>query len=169
MDNQVNESTLENSNQISRHDVKHLIFDLASERYGIPLSIVKEVISLSEIAPIPHVPKYLIGLINLRGSIITIIDLRMKLGLTSNEYIPKKTSIIITDIDNLTIGFVVDEVADVVKIKSKQVDNQISVQSKTSREYISGVAKMGDKKLALLLDIGKVLATSDLDIIRKVK
>jgi len=146
---------------------KFLTFCLAEEKYGIPLSSVKEVIGIVDITSVPHVPNFFKGLINLRGKIISIIDLRIKLGLPKAEIIPKKTTIIITEIDELTLGAIVDDVQEVVGFEKDQVENSIDVQSKVSRDFITGVAKTNTKKLILLLDIGKTLSISDMALIKK--
>ena len=146
---------------------KFLTFSLADEKYGIPLSTVKEVIGMVDITPVPHVPNFFKGLINLRGKIISIIDLRIKLGLPKTEMVPKKTTIVITEIDDLTLGAIVDDVQEVVGFEKDQVENSIDVQSKVSREFVTGVAKTNTKKLILLLDIGKTLSVSDLALIKK--
>ncbi len=146
---------------------KFLTFSLADEKYGIPLSTVKEVIGMVDITPVPHVPNFFKGLINLRGKIISIIDLRIKLGLPKTDMVPKKTTIVITEIDDLTLGAIVDDVQEVVGFEKDQVENSIDVQSKVSREFVTGVAKTNTKKLILLLDIGKTLSVSDLALIKK--
>jgi len=146
---------------------KNLIFTLADERYGIPLSSVKEVICMTDITPVPHVPTFFKGLINLRGKIISIIDLRAKLGLSMSKYEPKKTSIIIVDVQDWVLGAIVDDVSEVAGFEQKQIEQHLDIQSSVSSKYITGVAKTTDKKLVLLLDIGSVLSVEELAIIKE--
>jgi len=146
---------------------KNLIFSLEKEKYGIPLSTVKEVIGLANITPVPHVPAFFKGLINLRGKIISVIDLRLKLALPTAEYQPKKTSIIITDVNDLTIGTIVDDVDEVVGFDQAQVESDLDISNSVQREYIIGVAKASDNKLVLLLDIRKVLNAEELELIKR--
>ena len=160
-------SEKEENDVLTKLKQKNLVFSLENERYGIPLSTVKEVIGLTSIMPLPHVPDFFKGLINLRGRIISVIDLRIKLGLPSSEYIPKKTSIIITDVNELTIGTIVDNVEEVVGFDCKQVENNIDISSSVHRNYILGVAKAKENKLVLLLDIRKVLSPDELELIEK--
>ncbi len=145
---------------------KNLVFSLDDEKYGIPLSSVKEVIGLAKITPVPHVPPFFKGLINLRGKIISVIDLRIKLGVHAGEYQAKKTSIIITDVNDLTIGTIVDDVNEVVGFDDSQVESDLDISSGVQREYIRGVAKAGDNTLVLLLDIRKVLTAEELELIK---
>lgn len=136
---------------------KYMVFTLGEDRFAIPLSQVKEVIGLIKISPVPDVPKYFKGLINLRGRIISTVDLRTKLGIPVKETAAKKACIIISEVGGLVMGSIVDDVAEVVGIDEKQIEKQLDISSKVSREYITGVAKIESKPLTLLLDIGKVL------------
>ena len=93
---------------------KHLIFNLDERRYAVPLTRVREVIGLTEITPLPKVPRYYLGLINLRGQIISVVDLRLKFGLSQATPNPKKTSIVISQVGAILLGSVVDEVSEVI-------------------------------------------------------
>lgn len=146
---------------------KHLIFQLMNECYGVPLSSVKEVIGLTEITAIPQVPEYFKGLINLRGRIISVIDLRAKFKMPLSSYEPKKTCIIIAEIKDLVIGAIVDDVQQVAGFMSDQIESGLDIQSSVNRESITGVAKTDNKKLIVLLDIGKVLNAEDLILMRQ--
>ncbi len=145
---------------------KYLIFSLLKETYGIPLSSVKEVIGLTDITSIPNVPDYFKGLINLRGKIISVIDLRKKLSLPEAEYEEKKTCIIIVEFDDFVLGTIVDDVSAVEGFMLSQLEHGLDINSKVSRDYIVGVAKNSNKKLTLLLDIAKVLNVDELKMIR---
>ncbi|MBF0313413.1 MAG: chemotaxis protein CheW [Oligoflexia bacterium] len=145
---------------------KYLIFDLAEEKYGIPLFSVKEVIGLVSIVSVPHVPPFFKGIINLRGKIISVIDLRLKLSLPSGQYLPKKTCIIITEIDGFTLGVVVDDVIEVANYDTAQIENNLDIQSKIAKEFITGVAKK-DKGLTLLLNIGQTLNIDELKLLKE--
>jgi len=164
------DSLEESTNELSANMIinqKNLIFSLDSEKYGVPLSTVKEVIGMTNITPIPHVPEFFKGLINLRGKIISVIDLRLKLGLKSTDYKAKQTSIIITDVNELTIGTIVDDVEEVVGFSSDQIEHNLDIASSIQREFIDGVAKAENNALVLLLDIRKVLNEEELELIKK--
>lgn len=145
----------------------NLIFSLDDEQYGIPLSLVKEVIGVVKITPIPHVPTFFKGLINLRGRIISVIDLRVKLGFCEKAFEPKKTAIIISNINDLTIGTIVDDVNEVIGFSEKQLELTEDIRNEVARNYISAVAKGTDNRLILLLDIEKVLKPDELTMIRE--
>lgn len=144
---------------------KNLIFTLDNELYGIPLSSVKEVIGMVNITPIPHVPPFFKGLINLRGKIMSVIDLRLKLALTAKEYEAKKTSIIITDVNELTIGAIVDDVNEVIAFSDIQIEMNLDISNSIQRDYVQGVAKIANEGLVLLLDIHKMLNPEELALL----
>ncbi len=146
--------------------IKHLIFSLGSAHFGIELSSVKEVIGLSKITPVPHVPSFFKGLINLRGKIISVIDLRVKLSLPETKYRAKKTSIIITDINDLTIGTIVDDVNEVVGFKKDQIVDNLKTSSGVRNDYVTKVAKSGDDSLVPLLNISRVLDAKEIGIMK---
>lgn len=149
------------------HNKKFLTFNLAEEQYGMPLSSVKEIIGITAITPVPQVPKFFKGLINLRGKIISVIDLRIKLRLEATEFVPKKTSIVITEIDDMVIGIIVDYVDAVIGFSDKQIDVSSDIQSKVNHEYVTGIAKTEDSKLCIILDISKVLSMDELNMLRR--
>lgn len=146
---------------------KHLLFSLSEESYGISLSVVKEVIALTNITKIPNVPKYFYGLINLRGTIISVIDMRIKLDLKQADYESGKTCIIIVDIDEFTLGFIVDDISSVINLFESQIEKNLQVDASVDKEYICGVAREEDHSLILLLDVGKVLNVEELKMLRK--
>ncbi len=146
---------------------KHLLFSLAEENYGIALSVVKEVIALTQITRIPDVPKYFYGLINLRGTIISVIDMRIKLNIPRVDYENGKTCIIIAEIEEFTIGFIVDDISSVINLSDRQVEKNLQVDVSSNKEYVAGVARQEDQSLILLLDISKVLNIEELKLIRK--
>lgn len=146
---------------------KFLTFNLADEQYGMPLSAIKEIIGITDITPVPQVPKFFKGLINLRGKIISIVDLRVKLKLDAVEFVPKKTSIVITEIEDIVVGLIVDYVDAVIGFSDDQIDVDSGIQSKVNHEYVTGIAKTEEQKLCLILDISKVLSMEELNLIRK--
>mgnify|MGYP002640780839 CR=1 FL=1 len=146
---------------------KYLVFKLGSEKFGVELSSVKEVIGLTKITEVPQVPSFFQGLINLRGKIISVIDLRKKMGLKATDYQPKKTSIIITEVHSVVLGLIVDDVEEVASYEvEQQIEEAIDVQGSVSKEYLQGVAKTEDNKLVLLMNTNQILSTSDLAAIK---
>ena len=153
--------------ELTRSRDKYLVFTLDDKRYGVSLASVKEVIGMTDFTPVPGAPRFFKGLINLRGKIHSVIDLRIKLQLAEVEYQPKKTSIIITEIGGFVIGTIVDDVHEVIGLEANQIERDLNISSNVSREYITGVAKSNGKELTLLLDIGKVLSAEELAMVRQ--
>ena len=146
----------------STHKRKYLVFRLSEERYCIPLLAIKEVIAVPKITPIPLLPPYFMGLLNLRGLIVTVVDLRKKRNIELQEIDKMKSSIIISHLNGLTIGFVVDEVVSVVGYS----DNELSPEN-DGKEVISGVAKQENSdELTLVLDLEKAIGEETFNIIR---
>jgi len=146
---------------------KFLVFKLGGERYAMSLAEVREVIGITDITGIPQVPAFFKGIINLRGRIISVVDLRLKFALKEAEYRPKRTTIIITEIGEIILGVVVDEVVEVAGFGTSQIEEDLTIQSKVSRNYIKGVAKGNDKQLVLLLDIEKTLSLDELQTLKR--
>lgn len=171
MEVQINdESELTRLNEIDRSlKKKFLIFFLNDEEFGIPLSSVKEIIGMTDITKIPQMPVFFTGLINLRGRIISVMDLRKKMGVEATEYRPKETSIIIVDIEGLLIGAIVDNVKEVENLELSKIEKHIDLKKSSQSEYIFGVVKSKTQGLTLLLDIGKTLDSKELAALRSEK
>ena len=124
-------------------------FNLASEHYGINILNVQEIILVSEITSIPEVPSYVEGLINLRGKVIPVIDLRRRFGLSAVDY-SENTRIIVTNTSQRTIGLVVDEVHEVLRLEENQIEPLPERLTNVDASYITGVVKLEDRILILL-------------------
>lgn len=137
-----------------------VVFELAKETYGVAISDVYEIIRMVEVTRIPKTQHFLEGVINLRGRIIPVVDLRKRFGLQSEE-VEQLKRIVVVKIDDDTVGMVVDAVSEVLQIESSQVEGVSSlVSSQVDTEFISGIAKV-DNRLIILLDLGKVLTTKE--------
>ena len=150
-----------------RSKKKYLIFSLADIRYAIPLSKVKEVIGMTNITPLPKVPNFYKGLLNLRGQIISIIDLRSKLGLQKAEINPKKTGIIISHVGDILLGAIVDEVIEVVGYNDSEIDHSEAQRVKKSGDGVVGIAKDDNGELTLLIDIESALNSTDFKVLKE--
>lgn len=155
------------AHRLARRKKKHLIFSLDEKRYGIPLSLIKEVIGLCPITEIPKVPRFYKGMINLRGQIISVIDLRLKLGLEEIPFQPKKSSIIISHVGDIVVGSIVDEVIEVVGYDESQIDESEAERVQRTGDGVYGVAKDGDETLTLLIDIEKALDKTDFKVLKQ--
>lgn len=142
---------------------RYLSFSLHHQEYGIPLLKVLEVIGMGELTSIPNSPSYFLGIMNLRGLVISIIDLRLKLTLPKVERTPE-TAVIILNIQGGHIGVVVDSVDSVVNLSTDQLSE--TPQSETQKtDFITNVARL-DKKFLLILDIEKTLSAQDLSTLK---
>jgi purine-binding chemotaxis protein CheW len=142
---------------------KFLTFDLAEEEYGLEILRVREIIGLMEITPVPKTPDYVLGVINLRGKVIPVIDLRLKFGLPYKEPDDRTCVIVVevaTEADTVQMGIVVDRVNEVVDVKAGEVEPTPSFGVSLDTAFILGMAKVGDK-VKILLDIDKVLSTEE--------
>lgn len=143
---------------------KYLTFELGSEEYGIPIIKVKEINGMMSVTKVPQTDKFVKGVINLRGRVIPIIDLRLKFGMEAIDY-TERTCIIVVEVEGgekmVSIGLVVDAVSEVNNIKAEEIENSPTFGASLSTEYILGMAKKEDG-VKILLDINKVLATQEL-------
>ncbi len=144
---------------------KFLTFSLAEEEYGISILKVREIIGMMPIRTVPQTPGFVKGVINLRGQVIPVVDLRLKFGMEELDY-TERTSIIVVDVKGgagalVRIGIVVDFVSEVANIKAEEVEDAPVFGSQLDTEYILGMAKIG-KGVKILLDIDRILAVEDL-------
>ncbi|HIF51670.1 MAG TPA: purine-binding chemotaxis protein CheW [Thiotrichaceae bacterium] len=149
-------------NNVSDEVIQWVTFKLDSEIYGINVMQVQEVLRLPEIAPVPGAPIYVMGIINLRGNVVTVIDTRNRFGLPQKEP-DDSTRIIITEVDKKVIGILVDAVAEVVNLKGSEIETTPNLgEDNESSKYIQGVHSRGDEIL-ILIDVDKMLSESELD------
>ncbi|MCP3869733.1 MAG: chemotaxis protein CheW [Gammaproteobacteria bacterium] len=135
--------------------IQMVTFRLDDETYGINVMQVQEVLRMTEIAPVPGAPDYVLGIINLRGNVVTVIDTRGRFGLPPVE-VSDHTRIVIIESEKQVLGILVDSVAEVVDIRSSQVDTPPSVGSEDASRYIQGVATLKDN-LLILVDLNRLL------------
>jgi purine-binding chemotaxis protein CheW len=162
---------MDESNRVSMHQYqgKYLTFRLMEEFYGIRVDAILQIVAIPQITPIPRTPPFVKGVINLRGKIIPVIDLRLRFGLQPTEY-DARTSIIILRTRNngaeLFIGVIVDTVIEVLDINGDQIEEKPGFGIKLDTEYILGMAKVKEK-VVTLLDIENVLTRDELVIIQQ--
>ncbi|MEC7643640.1 MULTISPECIES: chemotaxis protein CheW [unclassified Idiomarina] len=140
-------------------------FQLEEETYGINVMQVQEVLRYSEIAPVPGAPDYVLGIINLRGNVVTVIDTRLRFGLPENE-ITDNTRIVIIESDKQVIGILVDSVAEVVYLKKSEIDSAPNVGTEESARFIQGVSNR-EGELLILVDLDKMLTDEEWDEISR--
>ncbi|WP_108649753.1 chemotaxis protein CheW [Dongshaea marina] len=136
-------------------------FKLDEETYGINVMQVQEVLRYSEIAPVPGAPDYVLGIINLRGNVVTVIDTRARFGLMPAE-VSDNSRIVIIETDRQVIGILVDSVAEVVYLRSSEIDTAPNVGTEESAKFIQGVSNR-DGELLILVDLNKLLSDDEWD------
>ena len=141
-------------------------FSLANEDYAIPLLMVREVISVPDTTPIPKSPPHFLGIMNLRGQVISVVDLRKKLKVEARQ--DKEEAVIIVDIGGMNIGVVVDSINKVLAFSSDEVSDMPEIENQINTHFIFGVYKK-EKSLTILLDIAKVLDLKDMEAINGTK
>ena len=148
---------------------KYLTFSLLGEEYGIAILKVKEIIGMMPITSVPQTPEFVKGVINLRGKVIPVMDLRLRFGMDSIDY-TERTCIIVVEIAGQTgtvmIGIVVDSVSEVLNIKGEDIEETPTFGTKLNTDYILGMAKM-EGGVKILLDIDQVLNSEELALLKE--
>ncbi|MGA2544967.1 MAG: chemotaxis protein CheW [Rectinemataceae bacterium] len=143
-------------------EVKQLIsFTVGAEEYGLELLRVKEVIRMRQITWLPKAPSCVKGIINLRGDVIPIVDLRERFGLAAQEQ-TAITRMIVVEVEGRMVGMVVDSASQVVRIPADQFDPPPTAMGEVSRDFITAVGKMGEK-LIIMIDVDRVLSTEEMN------
>ncbi|HEX3037509.1 MAG TPA: chemotaxis protein CheW [Oscillospiraceae bacterium] len=146
---------------VSQMSGKYLTFWTDHQLFGVPISDVVQIIGIQEITPIPELPNYAKGVIDLRGSIIPVIDVRIRFGKEETKY-DERTCIIVTNIENAHIGFIVDAVDEVTNIDDDAISPPPKVSHDSTNAYLTGISKV-ENRVVLLLDTGKILTESEFE------
>jgi purine-binding chemotaxis protein CheW len=139
--------------------IQFVTFILMDEVYGINVMQVQEVLRVTEIAPVPGAPSYVLGIVNLRGNVVTVIDTRKRFGLASTE-LDDSSRIIVIESERQVVGILVDAVAEVVELRENEIDAAPNVGTEESSRYIQGVATQEDR-LLILVDLNKLLTDEE--------
>jgi purine-binding chemotaxis protein CheW len=143
---------------------KYLVFELGREEFGIRVLKVREIMGIQDITAVPQTPPHVKGVINLRGKVIPVVDLRLKFGLPEQEYTPR-TCIIVVQVPGeegpMLTGIVVDGVAEVLNLAAADIEDTPDFGDGTATPYLLGMAKVKGK-VKILLEIDRVLSTQDL-------
>ncbi len=154
---------------IAEREGKYLTFTLADEDYGIGILKIKEIIGMMPVTTVPQTPEFVKGVINLRGKVIPVVDLRLKFGMESIDY-TERTCIIVVEITGsagtVQIGIVVDAVSEVLNIGATDIEDTPTFGARLNTDYILGMAKM-EGGVKILLDISKVLNADEVTMLEK--
>lgn len=138
---------------------KYLTFSLAAEEYGVPVLKVREIIKMMDITVVPQVPHYVRGVINLRGKVITVIDLRLKFGFAAQEQ-TDETAVVVVEVKvsggKVQMGIVVDSVSDVLNIQPDEIEDTPAFGDRVVTDYLCGMAKVKGR-VKILLDLDRAL------------
>jgi len=151
--------------EISDIEGKFLTFVLGEEIYGIEILKAREIIGLMDITTVPQTPDYMKGVINLRGKVIPVIDLRKKFSMQEGVH-TQETCVIVVEVNSSSIGLIVDSVSEVSDITGEEIENAPSFGQGIDTSFIMGLGKVKDK-IIILLDIDAVLSTEELEMVEE--
>ncbi len=148
---------------------KYLTFTLADEEYGIGILKIREIIGMMPITSVPQTPAFVKGVINLRGKVIPVVDLRLRFGMAEIDY-TERTCIIVVEIQSqaatIQIGIVVDAVSEVLNVPGEEIEDTPTFGTKLDTDYILGMAKM-EGGVKILLDIDRVLSEEEIAVLEQ--
>jgi purine-binding chemotaxis protein CheW len=139
---------------------QYVTFMIAGESYGVPVLKVQEIIGMPPIVPVPNSEDFIKGVINLRGSVVPVVDMRKRFRLDEREY-DMFTVIIIVEVKGLLVGMIVDSVSDVVDVPQADIQRNPHLASKIESEFISGIGQVNEK-LAIILDIDRIFSAKEI-------
>ena len=149
--------------KITEQEGKYLAFILDNETYGIEILRVREIIGLMDVTTVPQTPEYMKGVINLRGKVIPVIDLRLKFSMQEKEH-TDETCVIVVEVNNTSIGIIVDSVSEVLEITRGEIEESPHFGQDIDTSYIMGLGKVKEK-IVILLDIEEILSYEELDMV----
>jgi purine-binding chemotaxis protein CheW len=152
-------STYEAKGAAEDPELQWVTFRLDNETYGINVMQVQEVLRYSEVAPVPGAPPYVLGIINLRGNVVTVIDTRLRFGLMQTET-NDQTRIVIIETENQVVGILVDAVAEVVYLRQSEIETTPNVGNEETAKFIQGVCHK-NKELLILVDLEKMMSDGE--------
>jgi len=146
---------------------QHVTFLIGEETYGVEVLKVQEIIGMTQITHVPNTMTYMKGVINLRGSVVAVVDMRLKFAMQERDY-DSFTVIIIVEVRDRMIGMIVDAVSDVVSIPVKGIQDTPHFSARIETDFIKGIGQVDDK-LVIILDVDKILTSDELNEIEKDK
>ena len=150
----------------SKSEIQLVVFKIGDEEFGVEINQVREIVKLVAITRMPKAPQFIEGVVNLRGQIITVIDLAKRLDLPSQGR-TESTRIMVVEIENSTVGMIVDSVSEVLRLSVDDIEDTPSlINTEVHERYLRGVGKSNDR-LLILLDLNEVLSTEEIHHISK--
>jgi len=143
-----------------------VVFELANEHYGVDIAAVESIIKMQPITAVPQAPAFVEGITNLRGSVLPVMDLRKRFGLSGREQKTESTRdekrIVVVSMDGMKIGMIVDAVSEVLRVQEDTIEPPPPMVTTINSAFITGIAKVGER-LIILLDLAKILTVSEKD------
>ena len=161
----VDDSFYDDEDQDTQKD-KYLTFSLAEETYGLGIGFVTEIVGIQRITEVPDMPEYVKGVINLRGKVIPVMDVRIRFGMGERDY-DDRTCVIVVNMGDNPIGLVVDTVDEVLDIPENNVTPPPRISKGGGSRYLQGMGKVGDE-VKILLDVNKLLMGDELDSVASI-
>lgn len=142
---------------------KLLTISLSEREYGIPILEAREVVGMQNIDPVPRTPEFMKGVINLRGKIVPVIDLRLKFGMSEKD-VTKETCIVVVDIKGKMTGIIVDQLVGVVTVNEDEYESKPSLGHNINADFVAGMVKL-DERVIIVLEVEKILGNDELCIL----
>lgn len=157
----IHDSRASKQEGVVKDQKQFVTFVISNENYGVPVLKVQEIIGMTEIVHVPNCPDFMKGVINLRGSVVPVIDMRRRFKMEERQY-DMFTVIIIVEVRDMLVGMIVDSVSDVVDIDASDVQKTPQFTVKIDTDFIEGIGQIG-RKLVIILDIEKILSVEEID------
>ncbi len=156
------------NNEFKIKEIQLVVFKIGKEEFGVPINQVREIVRWVPVTPVPRVPDFIEGVVNLRGQILAVIDLAKRLTLGSNPR-SDRTRIIVVEVEGNTVGMIVDEVTEVLRIASENIDQTPElITTEVQQKYLKGVGKLGER-LLILIDLAQVLSSEEVEEMKRVR
>lgn len=158
-----------NDSSNKKQQEKYIIFTLAGKQFGVNINQTREILSSKELTLVPESPDYIAGLIDLRGMVVPVIDLELRLNITkeANSQSENKGVIIIVELNDLTAGMMVEEVKEIKELHQEEIAELPKLAQKIDRKYIAGVGRTEGSELLMLLDLKQVLSSDEMDQLKQ--
>ncbi len=155
----------DNANTLDQEILQLVTFRIDEEEFGVAILEVREINRMMEVTRVPHAPGFVEGVVNLRGQVIPVVDLRKRFGLPAREH-DRNTRIVVVELTDKVVGFIVDAVNEVLRVPSSLVEPPPPIVGSVDRQYIEGVVKLEDR-LLILLNLHKLLGTDESEELRE--
>ena len=151
----------------STYEGQFLTFTLNNEEYGIEILKVREIIGVMDITTVPQTPEFMKGVINLRGTVIPVVDLRLKFSMPEEEY-TQETCVIVVEANNSQVGIIVDSVSEVLNIQNGEIEETPSFGQGIDTDFIMGLGKVKER-IIILLNIEQILSSEVMDVVKQIE